>query len=71
MFDHHKGKGKSVDRNEYIKHMSEHPSLVSRKEYLMNKANKPSNVINVKPEKYGMIDKRLLEKGFTTENQLS
>ena len=60
-----------MDRNEYMKLMSEHPSLVSRKEYLMNKANKPSNVVNVKPEKYGMIDKRLVEKGFTTENQLS
>ena len=51
--------------------MGEHSSLVSRKEYLMNKANKPSNVVNVKPENYGMIDKRLVEKGFTTENQLS
>ena len=71
MFDHHKGKGKSVDRNEYIKHMSEHPSLVSRKEYRTNKAIKPSNVINMTPEKFGMIDKRLVEKSFTTSDQLS
>ena len=57
-----------MDRKEYMKLMSEqHPSLVSRKEYLTNKAIKPSNVINMTPEKFGMIDKRLVEKSFTTE----
>ena len=70
LFDHNV-KGKSVDRQEYIKLLNDHPSVVSRKEYLNNKAIKPSNVVNMKPEKAGMMDKRLIEKGFTTENQLS
>ena len=51
--------------------INEHPTVVSRKEYLMNKAKKRTHIANLKPERMGMIDKRLAEKDFTTENELS
>ena len=70
MFDF-KNKGKSLDRSEYTKMINEHPTVVSRKEYLMNKAKKRTHIANLKPERMGMIDKRLAEKDFTTENELS
>ena len=50
---------------------SDHPSIVSRQEYLMNKASKPTHIMNLKPEKAGMIDRRLQERDFSTENELN
>ena len=46
---------------------------MSKKEYLRNKAYKQTNVIAVKPEKKGQIDRRLMENGFffATENNKS
>ena len=45
--------------------------MASRQEYLMNRANKPTSILNMKPERTGMIDRRLEERDFSTENELN
>ena len=47
-----------------MKIMGEHPSVMSRKEYLKNKTEKATNIINLKPERSGLIDKRIAENEF-------
>ena len=44
-------------------------SLVSKKEYLKNKAYKPSHVLNVRPERAGSVDHRLAEGSFFHSNE--
>ena len=44
-------------------------SLVSKKEYLKNKAYKPSHVLNVRPERAGSVDHRLAEGNFFHSNE--
>lgn len=38
--------------------------MTSKKEYMRNKVQKRTNVIDVKPEPLGMVDKRMAEKDF-------
>ena len=45
------------------------PTILSRKEYLKNRVQKRTNIISVKPESEGMIDKRLRESGFHHANE--
>lgn len=66
LFDFKKGV-KSTNRGENMKIMGEHPSVLSKKEYLLNKTEKPSNVINLKPERSNLIDKRIVENDFYVE----
>ena len=54
-----------------MKILGQHSSMLSKKEYLVNKTVKPSNVINMKPERSGLIDKRMAERDFYTETELS
>ena len=44
-------------------------SLISKKEYLKNKAYKPSHVLNVRPERAGSVDHRLAEGSFFHSNE--
>ena len=44
-------------------------SLISKKEYLKNKAYKPSHVLNVRPERAGSVDHRLAEGNFFHSNE--
>ena len=46
------------------------PSIISKKEYLQNKAYKASNIINVKPEQLG-IDRRVKESDFSVTNDFT
>ena len=51
--------------NWYIKIMEDHnPSMMSRREYLANKIEKRTNIMQLKPEKSGLIDKRMAESDF-------
>ena len=54
-----------------MKIMGEHPSVMSRKEYLLNKTEKATNIINLKPERSGMIDKRIAENEFSQESEIN
>ena len=67
----YKNKGKSMNRREYMKIMGEQSTVQSKKEYLLNRTEKPSSVINMRPEKSGFIDKRMAERDFYTETELS
>ena len=44
-------------------------SLISKKEYLKNKAYKPSHVLNLRPERAGSVDHRLAEGNFFHSNE--
>lgn len=43
------------------------PSLASKSEYLRNKIQKKTDVINLKPEIAGMTDQRIAENSFNTD----
>ena len=49
--------------------MPENPTLTSQTEYLRNKAIKRTNIISIKPEIAGMIDKRIAENAFNADNE--
>lgn len=67
-----KNKGRSTERSGYLSMISVvHPSVTSRREYLANKMQKATNVINVKPENAGMIDRRIQESTFQEETDLN
>ena len=49
--------------------MPENPTLASQTEYLRNKTHKRTNIISMKPEIAGMIDKRIAESTFNADNE--
>lgn len=42
-------------------------TLASKTEYLRNKTQKRTNIINLKPEVAGMTDKRIAESNFNSD----
>ena len=54
----------------HITETPENPTLTSKNEYLRNKVQKRTNVIDLKPEVAGMTDKRIAERSFNLDNEL-